>query len=203
MFLVLLSFVSFANQIRVVDQNGKPVKNAVVSFVTQNTESEIALPTAIMDQVNQQFSPQVLVIQKGQFVAFPNSDEIRHHVYSFSAINPFEIKLYKGSHEAPIQYINAGVGVLGCNIHDNMVGYIYVADNEIAKVTSSEGEVTFERSLPEEITIWHANLSIQQTQRITLPINKEAKLNEVSVTLLQQEKEASNTFGSRKFGKNG
>ncbi|MEP4890250.1 MAG: methylamine utilization protein [Aliiglaciecola sp.] len=198
-----------AKQIQIVDQNGDPVKNAVVSIAMEKIANEASdnvpsLPVAIMDQIDQQFSPEVLVIQKGQQVTFPNSDEIRHHVYSFSAINPFEIKLYKGSHGAPVQYTKAGVGVLGCNIHDNMIGFIYVADNEIAKVTSQTGIVTFNQSLPDEITVWHAGLSIQQTERIKIPIDSEDENIRVTVNILQKEKEEeSNRFGSRKFGKHG
>ena len=32
--------------------------------------------------------------------------------------------------EKPELFDNAGVVVLGCNIHDSMVGYIYVANGE-------------------------------------------------------------------------
>ena len=42
-------------------------------------------------------SPRTFIaVQTGTWVAFPNSDDVRHHVYSFSRPNDFQIKLYHG-----------------------------------------------------------------------------------------------------------
>src|SRR5690554_2532380 len=38
----------------------------------------------VMDQVQRQFVPDLLLVAAGDRVSFPNSDSIRHHVYSFS-----------------------------------------------------------------------------------------------------------------------
>lgn len=193
---------SAATTITVVDQDGKPVTDAVVSFAGKVQQTTKPTESAIMDQVNKQFVPRVLVINKGQQVTFPNSDEVRHHVYSFSAIKPFEIKLYKGSDEAPVVYEKPGIGVLGCNIHDSMIGYIYVTEDEIAKVTSDDGEVTFEQPLPPKVTVWHAQLSLNQTERVVMPVDTEKNRIEIPITLIKKTEKRS-TFGSRKFGQKG
>jgi plastocyanin len=74
-----------------------------------------------------QFSPMVIAVEQGQSVNFPNSDNIRHHVYSFSKAKRFETKLYANKPEAPVVFNQPGLVVLGCNIHDSMVGYIFVS----------------------------------------------------------------------------
>ncbi|TMS75635.1 methylamine utilization protein, partial [Pseudoalteromonas sp. S1690] len=91
---------------------------------------------------------------KGQLVNFPNSDDIRHHVYSFSAVKPFELKLYAGTPNQPLKFENAGVVVLGCNIHDSMVGYIYIADDKQVLVSDANGLVTLSNST-KQVTVWH------------------------------------------------
>lgn len=157
-----------ARQLTVLDQQGQPVADLVVSYPAtpayQPTDS-----LAVMDQINKQFSPHVLIIQAGQQVIFPNSDDIRHHVYSFSPTKPFELKLYAGSDAPPMQFDTPGVVVLGCNIHDGMIGYIYVNDGRGTALSNSQGEL----NIPAEVTalsLWHPRqqLSVAERTSITL-----------------------------------
>ena len=46
---------------------------------------------AVIDQRNSQFTPRVTVITTGTRVRFPNSDNVRHQVYSFSPAKRFEL----------------------------------------------------------------------------------------------------------------
>ncbi|MFT5445153.1 MAG: plastocyanin [Gammaproteobacteria bacterium] len=62
-------------------------------------------------------------------VDFPNSHDVLHHVYSFSPAKCFELTLYHGNTASPITFNKPGVVVLGCNIHDRMIGYVYVCDS--------------------------------------------------------------------------
>lgn len=123
-----------------------------------------------MDQVNKTFQPYVLVIQRGQRVNFPNSDHIRHHVYSFSPTKPFEIKLYAGMPEQPLPFDTAGIVVLGCNIHDTMVGYIVVADTPVAGKTDAQGQLTLQGAPTTALRIWHPRLGSGTPQMQTLPL---------------------------------
>ncbi|MCW8109861.1 methylamine utilization protein [Alteromonas ponticola] len=187
-------------RIIIIDQDNQPVINAVVSIPAQSVTPDVN-DIAIMDQVDKQFSPNVLVVHKGQKVSFPNSDNIRHHVYSFSAIKPFEIRLYKGSSEEPILFDKSGLAVLGCNIHDNMVGYIYVADQELAKVTDSAGSVKVSASDITEVVIWHPDLGVgsAQKQRLQLKPTKGTMVGQVKLNKVT-ERNQKKTFKSRKFG---
>jgi len=155
--LTLMCFLTLQNAwadmtLTVMDQDNKPVKDAVIMLSTHSMSTPKMV--AIMDQVDESFVPRVLVIQKGQRVNFPNSDDIRHHVYSFSKPKTFEIKLYKGSEIPPIGFDKAGLVVLGCNIHDDMIGYIFVADNQYAVKTDKEGKVNLPAKQGDRVSLW-------------------------------------------------
>jgi hypothetical protein len=83
----------------------------------------------------------VSAVRVGTAVRFPNQDNIRHHVYSFSPAKKFELPLYKGSEAAPVVFDRPGLVVLGCNIHDWMVGYLYVLETPWFGRTDAEGRV--------------------------------------------------------------
>jgi len=142
-------------QVRIVDHNGQALADAVVESpvaLVQQAPADIA----VMDQVNKRFVPMVIAIQQGRAVNFPNNDNIRHHVYSFSPIKQFSTELYADVHGEPVQFETAGVAVLGCNIHDSMVGYIYVSAFEHVAVTDTSGMVRFTHErLPDTIRVWH------------------------------------------------
>lgn len=187
-----------ATTLFIVDQNNNPVINAVVSMPSPSNFIADTQKIAVMDQVNRQFLPEVLIINKGQSVAFPNSDDIRHHVYSFSTVKPFEIKLYKGSSQEPISFDKSGVSVLGCNIHDNMVGHIYIADNEIALKSNQDGLIEYEGVIPKTISLWHPKLSVGAMAKQTLEVTTVNDQAVVKVELIVPKiNEAKRRFGSR------
>jgi plastocyanin len=154
---VATAYNATAATISVRDTSGVPVENAVVVVLGQRVDA--IAETRVMDQVNKQFLPYVLIVQAGDAVKFPNSDNIRHHVYSFSPIRPFEIKLYSGVPGKSIVFDKPGVAVLGCNIHDSMIGYIFVADHQLAVNTDAGGEVVLPDNLNAgELMVWHPRL---------------------------------------------
>jgi plastocyanin len=143
---------------QVVGQDGKPIANAVVFVQEPAATSSSATSPAIMDQFNKTFVPEMLPIAVGTQVRFPNRDQIRHHVYSFSRPKRFELPLYKGEDAPPVLFDKPGVVKIGCNIHDWMSAIILVLPNQRFAVTGEDG--TF--SLPGlesgnyTITAWHA-----------------------------------------------
>lgn len=143
----------------IVDQQGKPLEFAVMTLQGPPGKTPIVLK-ADMDQRNQQFAPRVLAIHSGTNVAFPNSDNIRHQVYSFSTPKRFELRLYEGTPSLPVLFDKPGVVVLGCNIHDSMLGYIFVTDDPWFAVSGDKGTVKFDE-LPTghyRVTLWHPDL---------------------------------------------
>lgn len=126
------------------DSSGQPVPDAVVALLPAVVGDFRDRPTAIMDQRERQFAPYVLAVRTNTLVYFPNGDDIRHHVYSFSPAKRFELRLYHGTTAEPVLFDKAGEVVLGCNIHDAMIGYIYVVDSEWFAVSGPDGQVSLD-----------------------------------------------------------
>jgi plastocyanin len=144
-------------QVTVLDQHGQPLPDAVVTLRGAAEPAAPAAATATMDQRRQEFVPHVLAVRAGTSVNFPNSDNIRHQVYSFSAPKRFELRLYEGAPNAPLLFDKPGVVVLGCNIHDWMLGYIYVSDDPWFAVSDAQGQLRLD-TLPAghyRMTLWH------------------------------------------------
>jgi hypothetical protein len=116
--------------------------------------------TAIEDQVDKEFVPYVNVILVGTSVTFPNSDNVRHHVYSFSQAKRFELPLYAGTPAKPEVFDTAGVVVIGCNIHDWMAAYIYVSESPYFAKTGADGSAKIGNLPPGEyqVRVWHPRM---------------------------------------------
>ena len=144
---------------QVLGADGKPIANAVV-FVQEPAALQPAAgsSTAIMDQFNKTFVPEMLPIAAGTRVRFPNRDQIRHHVYSFSRPKRFELPLYKGEDALPVLFDKPGVVKIGCNIHDWMSAIILVLPNDRFAVTKEDGTFTLPGldSGQYTLTAWHA-----------------------------------------------
>jgi plastocyanin len=147
----------------VLDRAGRPVEDAVVTAVASAQPTPAGAPaaaSAIIDQVDKSFVPYVAVMRAGTSVRFPNSDKIRHHVYSFSPAKRFELPLYAGKEAPPVQFDRVGIVVMGCNIHDWMVGYAYVVDTPYFAKTASDGSARIP-GLPAGdyvVRIWHPEM---------------------------------------------
>ena len=145
----------------VIDQHGKPVTDAVVVAVP--TDGAMRLPTrrdAVVDQVDKEFTPKVNAILVGTSVVFPNHDNVRHQVYSFSRAKRFELPLYAGVPAQPVLFDVPGVVVLGCNIHDWMVGYVYVSESPYFAKTGADGKAVIADLAARAyvVRVWHPQL---------------------------------------------
>jgi hypothetical protein len=99
-------------------------------------------------------------VQVGTAVNFPNSDNIRHHVYSFSPAKKFELPLYSGVPAEPVVFDKAGFVTLGCNIHDWMIAYIAVLPTPYFQVTRQDGRGVLKDLPPGQynVQVWHPAL---------------------------------------------
>ncbi len=142
----------------VVDRDGEHVADVAVYAVRMDGENDLPAPaaSAVMDQIDMQFVPHLLVVQTGTPVEFPNSDSVAHHVYSFSHPNKFMLPMYKGQQHPPVTFEHAGVVSLGCNIHDHMLGYILVVDSTTFTKTDENGRasLSLDSSAQYAIKIW-------------------------------------------------
>jgi plastocyanin len=160
----------------VTDTRGKPVADAVVSLTGPGAAAPPPRTAgAVMDQQNKEFVPFVLAVTAGTPVTFPNRDNIRHHVYSFSAAKKFELPLYIGTPAAPVVFDKPGSVVLGCNIHDWMVGHVYVLGTPYFAKTDAEGRARVADVAPGawEARVWHPRLKVE-TEKTATPVTVTA-----------------------------
>jgi plastocyanin len=146
--------------ITVQTSDGHPLQGAVVTAHPLDGPARKPQPIkAVMDQVNRAFAPDLLVIPVGSAVTFPNSDSVSHQIYSFSPPKRFQLPLYRGTPYPPVHFDLAGVVTLGCNIHDEMVGYLVVTDAPYYGRTDPKGAWSNELTRGRyRITIWHPRM---------------------------------------------
>ncbi|MCA1766921.1 MAG: methylamine utilization protein, partial [Idiomarina sp.] len=156
-FLSVPDAIAETIKVEILAANGKPLKNAAL-LMDKKISSTGDNEKAIVDQVDKQFTPTVSAVVPGTDVVFPNSDNIRHNVYSFSEAKNFELKLYSDKEQPSVNFDKEGIVTLGCNIHDQMVAYVLVTDNYDIAVTNEQGlaEISLtEGEKLEEVRVWH------------------------------------------------
>jgi len=178
-------------------RNGRPVSGLVIALQSSVDRGAKSMETkhgtpAVMDQVDQRFLPFILPVRTGTPVTFPNSDSIAHQVYSFSPAKRFELGLYRGRPHPPVVFDKAGIVVIGCNIHDKMVGYIYVTDAPYFGKTNAQGEWRNEGVAPAEYTleVWSPLLARDEPGLRRSLVIDDALPNDVVIRLtrpVQQE----------------
>lgn len=161
--------------VRVTSDAGVPVENAVVTFMPAVRPAgpiRFDWPYRVA-QRDLQFDPYILIVPVGAEVLFPNFDRVRHHVYSFSEGNRFELELYGRDETRSRRFTTAGIAAVGCNIHDQMQAYIVVVDTPFVGRTGADGAVLIRGAAGAgELRVWHPDLRARgglATRAVTLP----------------------------------
>ena len=144
--------------VNVATRSGAAAADAVIVLDPLDATPPMHHEAAIIDQINKRFAPRVSVVRTGTTITFPNSDRIRHQVYSFSPAKTFSLKLYAGSPNTPVIFDHPGLVVLGCNIHDSMLAFVAVVDSPYFAKTTDAGTVSL--NLPAgryRLLAWHPN----------------------------------------------
>ncbi|WP_226018508.1 methylamine utilization protein [Novosphingobium sp. FKTRR1] len=148
--------------VQVIDARGLPVRDAVVEIAPPVGDSRpLAFPWRnAMAQRDQTFVPGTLIVPLGSNVAFPNLDTVRHSIYSFSRPARFKIDLYSRDQTRSQRFAIAGTVVLGCNIHDQMRGYIRVVSTPYAARTDTNGyaHIAGLGAGRYAVTVWHPRI---------------------------------------------
>ncbi|WP_194755994.1 cupredoxin domain-containing protein [Aliidiomarina indica] len=205
--LFLIGFPAYGAPIHIIDAENNPLVGAFIfqlvhhegSEAKENEQNETnaqqqQTSTAhMMEQVNRQFFPQLLLIQPGDIVSFPNNDNMRHHVYSFSEARSFEFQLYATGTAPSVDFPELGLVTVGCNIHDDMIGHIIVSNNPVMYETDAEGIANLtehEKTQLEDWYIWHPWFGaqgfgplaladyVQEAAYIKIPVSEPAPAKE-------------------------
>lgn len=171
-----------------VNAQGKPATDAVVSLHSAAAAAATRPGRSTVDQRDTQFVPRVSVVTVGTPVSFPNSDNVRHQVYSFSPAKRFELPLYAGKPAAPVVFGTPGVVELGCNIHDWMLAYVVVVDTPYHAITDARGQGRIEAPAGTyTLRVWHPGLKGGKPHEETVvlsaaPLERTVALSLVATT---------------------
>lgn len=140
--------------------DGTPLVGAVVTVESARVAPAAPKGPYAIEQRDISFQPHVLIVPVGAIVSFPNRDKVRHHVYSFSKAKKFDLKLYGREETRSVTFDRPGVVALGCNIHDTMSGFVYVAATPFADQADAAGHARFDGvpAGPVTVRIWHPSI---------------------------------------------
>jgi plastocyanin len=130
------------------------------SHVVVYLEGERPAPeplTAVMEQQNRRFSPDLLVVPAGSAVSFPNFDPIFHNVFSLSKPKSFDLGNYPKGQTRMVTFSKPGLVSVYCHLHPNMAGTILVSPNQWAARADASGRFVLPNVPPGKYSVvaWH------------------------------------------------
>ena len=121
-------------------------------------------PEPTIRQVNETFVPQVLAIQTGDTVHFPNLDPFFHNVFSLSGARSFDLGRYPKNQVRSVKFDRPGIVKVFCHIHSHMNAVIRVFDHPYFCKADSNGTFSIPH-VPEgtyTLVAWHERLKLQR-----------------------------------------
>ena len=143
---------------QVIVKSARDNSNAVV-YIDKIPGKTFAPPSAPvpLDQVNLTFVPHVLPVLAGTKVAFPNSDDIRHNVFSPTPSSKFNLGTYPKLTTKYYVFDKPGTVTLLCNVHAEMSAYVIVTETPYFAVTDKAGNFSL-KNVPAGkyvLKVWH------------------------------------------------
>ena len=131
----------------------------------------------LMNQENKQFVPDILVVQTGTTVGFPNLDPIYHNVFSYSKVKRFDLGLYPKRESKDVTFDEEGVVEVFCEIHDHMHAYIVVVNTPYFTRTDSDGNFSLDAPPGKyNVLVWTPNHQSKAAE-VDLKTSVEAIVN--------------------------
>ena len=152
-----------------------------IVYVEKVGDGKYAPPTdhAVIDQLNLTYVPRVVAMQKGTTADFPNSDAVRHNVFSPpTAALQFNLGTYPTGVVKEVLFDVTGETPLLCNVHAEMAGYAVAFENPYFALTDKSGNYTIEGVPPGKYVVktWHEKLK-EVSQDVTVEAGKAATVN--------------------------
>jgi len=133
----------------------------------------------ILDQLNLTFVPHVIAVQKGTTVDFPNSDLVRHNLFSPpECCKQFNLGTYDVGVVKSITFDETCEVPLLCNVHAEMSGFVVVLSNPYFSVTGRDGVFRIENVPPGDykVSAWHEKLRTV-TKDVTVESGKTSNVD--------------------------
>lgn len=182
--------------VTVRDQSGAPVADAIVLLSSPGAPASSGGETLLIDQRSEKFLPFVSLLRPGDRIAFHNSDDVLHHVYSFSPLKPFDQHVRPGETTESKIYEAVGIAAIGCNVHDDMLTYVYITDLPFAAKTGPDGRAKI-LGAPEgasELAVWHPRAKTRD-ETVTVAVDLQGDGEDIAVELpMRPERRRSSRY---------
>ena len=151
-----------------VVRGDRPAAGAVVYLMHEpvgDRENGRAPPavadTVVLDQRALTFLPRVVAVRPGTTVAFLNNDLIQHNVFGpgrpVGVGVPFDLGTYSQGEVRYHTFVELGAHTILCNVHPEMVAYVFSAATDHRAVTDSDGRFSL-GDVPSgayRLHVWH------------------------------------------------
>ncbi len=133
----------------------------------------------ILDQLNLTFVPHVIAVQKGTSIDFPNSDMVRHNLFSPpECCQQFNLGTYDVGVVKTVKFDKVCDVPLLCNVHAEMSGFVVILSNPYFSVTGRDGVFKIENVPPGtyKVSAWHEKLRTV-TKDVTVESGKASNVD--------------------------
>ena len=162
--LLCSSAVALELTLHLNEKKNLPLDGTIVELVGHDLVSA-PQNDHVINQINKDFDPPISIVPKGSTILLLNEDSFKHHIYSLSEGNQFDIPLFSRPSQKEVLVNNHGIVKMGCNIHDWMISYIYVNESDLVKEVS-KSPVTFSGLSAGEYQVRVWNPRFRNTKRI-------------------------------------
>ena len=137
---------------------GDPTQAIV--FFRPEAPLETTIPatnSATITMQGKMFAPNVLSVNVGTEVTFPNADRIIHNAFSTTRQNEFDLGFYSQGESRTWKFDNPGLVKVFCNVHQGMVGHIMVMDTPYHVQPDENGRFVLDGVQPGvgKLFVWH------------------------------------------------
>jgi plastocyanin len=110
-----------------------------------------------IQQLDRRFLPDLVVVQVGSIVSFPNMDPIFHNVYSLSKPKTFDLGSYDKGETRKVAFPKPGIVEIYCHLHPNMAATVVVTPNRWYARPDRSGQFRIPNVPPGQYTVvaWH------------------------------------------------
>ncbi|MBT6050270.1 MAG: hypothetical protein HOG49_26025, partial [Candidatus Scalindua sp.] len=135
----------------------------VVVYIEEVNGNDYPAPTekGVLDQLNLTFVPHVIAVQKGTKIDFPNSDSVRHNLYSPpDCCKQFNLGTYDVGVIKTVGFDKVCSIPLLCNVHAEMSAFVLVLNNPYFSVPGKDGVFKIDNVPPGtyKVSAWHEKL---------------------------------------------
>ena len=162
--LLCSSAVALELTLHLNEKKNLPLDGTIVELVGHDLVSA-PQNDHVINQINKDFDPPISIVPKGSTILLLNEDSFKHHIYSLSKGNQFDIPLFSKPSQKEVLLNNHGIVKMGCNIHDWMISYVYVNESDLVKEVS-KSPVTFSGLSAGEYQVRVWNPRFRNTKRI-------------------------------------